>query len=1111
MVRHNFHPLLRDFLSKEIIFMSSGSGNLMRRTLILALSACFGCALLIAQSTTDGAVGGTVYDKSDAVVANAQIVVHHNGTNAEHTTTSDGQGYYRVNGLQPGTYTVTISAKSFADYKAEKVIVTVGSLTEISPHLAVGGTGEVVEVTAEAPQINYVSPDFSNTLDQTAVANLPINGGRWSNFALLTPGVVNDSGAFGLLSFRGISVLLNNNTFDGADNNQAFFSEERGRTRAGYSTPIEAVQEFQVNTSNYSAEYGRSAGGVVNTVSKSGTNSLHGTGYFKDRDNDWGAFNEFTQLNAPNGSGGFTNVPFKPTDWRKIAGFGVGGPLVKDKLFFYVAYDWYHHNFPGVAVTSNPNAFFAAPSTATIATLASRLGVTTAQATTIYNSDLAGLNTMLGQVPREGDQNIFFPKIDWTVNSKNHASFSFNRMRWSSPAGVQTASAVTRGIASFGNDFVKDTWGVAKLDTSITPSLLNEIRFQYGRDFEFEFAQAPTPYELSNLVNTPTFTNPLGLPPSVSITNGFTFGVPNFLNRPQFPDESRLQTADTVTWSHGKHTFKFGFDASHIEDNAQNLFSGFGVYSYTSLLAYFSDLNKPDTCSGVPCYASYNQGLGLVGTDFTSNDYAFFVADDWKVRPRLSLSFGLRWEYQQMPHVLTSLVNPQVPQTGQMPSDMNNFGPRAGFSYDIFGNGKTVLRGGYGIYYGRVINSTIFNALTVTGVAGSQITVNFVPTSAGAPVFPTILTNPSAAPGKSVDFFDSHFQNPQVHQMDLTLERDMGWGTVLRLSYLGSLGRELPDFVDVNLCGGIGVTVTGAASANCTAANAPGTVTYKITNGGPLGSGTYSTLLFKGPRPNAAFGQMTDFFSGITSNYQAFVVQVSHRMNHHVQFDASYTWSHALDFGQNETTFSSANALLVPNNIGLEKGNSIFDVPNRFVANAIINSPWKRSGIAGWFVNNWELAPIVQVQNGLPYTLGVSGNAPGGVQGSINGSGGSNRIDILGNNSFRMPLTVEPDLRVSKSFTFQERYKLELMAEFFNIINKQNVTAVNTTGYIVATSPVTTASGNVACSNAAPCLNFNVGSPSTGFAPLFGTITNTNSSIFLPTPRQISLGVRVSF
>jgi hypothetical protein len=1082
--------------------MKSRFWSSIQRLVTVALLVISSSALLVAQSTTDGAIGGTIYDSSGAVVPNAKITVHNKGTDAEQTVISDASGYYRVTSLKPGAYTVSVSGGSLAPFRAEEVIVSVGSVTDLSPRLKVGGTAETVDVTAEVPQINLTSQEVATTLNQEAISNLPINGGRWSNFSLLTPGVVSDSNAFGLLSFRGISTLLNNNTVDGADNNQAFFSEERGRTRAGYSTPKVAIEEFQVNTSNYSAEYGRSAGGVVNTVTKSGTNQIHGEGYFFDRDNDIGAANPFTQIQVQNPSGTFSPVNFKPTDWRKIAGFGVGGPIIKDTLFFFVAYDWYRHNFPGTAAPSNPTAFFAPPTAATLSTLATRLGVTTAQAQTIYTNDLAGLNSMLGPVARTGDQNILLPKLDWQINQKNHASFSFNRMRWSSPAGIQTAATVTRGIDSFGDDFVKDTWGVAKLNTFFTPTLGNELRFQYGRDFEYELSQQPSQYELANLVNSPTFTNPLGLPPTVSITNGFTFGVPNFLQRSKFPDEIRNQIADTVTWTHGKHSLKFGLDVSHVDDNGQNLFNGFGSYSYSSLLSYFSDLNKPNTCSGKPCYTSYSQGLGLPGVEFSTNYYSFFAADDWKILPRLSLSLGMRYEYQQMPDPIPSLVNPLEPRTAQMPSDMNNWGPRVGFAWDIFGRGKTVVRAGYGIYYGSTITSTLFNALTVTGAPGSQVSLSFTPTATGAPVFPQILTSLNGV-GRNIDFFDSNFQNPQVHQFDMSVEQDIGWNSSLQVSYLGSLGRELPTFVDTNV-----------------ATNNISSITYQVLNGGPLGSGTYTTALFRPfsatqARPNANFGAMSDIVSGVNSSYNALAVEVKHRMSHNIQFGANYTWSHAIDFNQNQTTFSSTNSFLFPNSIAAEKGNSQYDVPNRFVLNAIVNSPWKKNGWLGVFTNGWEFAPIYQIQNGLPYTLSVSGNAPltgplppGASLGSINNSGGTNRIDILGNNSFRMPMTWLTDMRIAKNFSIRERYKIELLTDIFNVANKQNVMSVNNTGYFVSTGAVSTPSGTVTCSAVAPCLNFNVNN---SFSPLFGTTTGVNNSNFLYTPRQIQLGARIHF
>jgi len=253
------------------------------RSIRLLLTLLFCCLLLssitaFGQSTTEGAIGGTVVDPQNKVIRSADVTVRNTGSNQAFNVKTDETGYFRVGGLQPATYTVTVIAEGFAPYKAAKVIVTVGSLTAVTPHLTIGTT-EQVDVTAETPLINVTSADFAPTLNETAIENLPINGGRWSSFVLLTPGVVSDSSGFGLVSFRGMSTLLNNVTVDGADNNQAYFSEERGRTRAGYSTAKVAVQEFQVNTSNYSAEYGRSAGGVINTVTKSGGNQLHGEAF----------------------------------------------------------------------------------------------------------------------------------------------------------------------------------------------------------------------------------------------------------------------------------------------------------------------------------------------------------------------------------------------------------------------------------------------------------------------------------------------------------------------------------------------------------------------------------------------------------------------------------------------------------------------------------------------------------------------------------------------------------------------------------------------------------------------------------------------------------------
>jgi len=1092
-----------------------------------------------AQGTTEGAIGGTVMDSTGAVVPKAQITVHSNATNAEKNDSASDSGNYRVTNLQPGSYTVTITAPNFSPYQSKDVIVQVGLTTDISPKLGLGTVASEVIVTApEAPEVNTTSPDFAPIVDNVAISNLPINGGRWSDFALLTPGVVNDSSGFGLLSVRGQSTLMNNNTIDGADNNQAFFSEERGRTRAGYSSAKAAVQEFQVNTANYSSEYGRATGAVINTVTKSGTNELHGEGYFYDRDNAWGAANAFTTMPVQTSPGVFTSTNFKPVDRRLMYGFGVGGPIIKDKLFFFLAFDRYDRNFPGFGVASNPTAFFAAlcPSNQTAGTFCAnqvtvaqhvaRLPVvagcantatpppgcpTAAQeatALTDYNNVLAFWSGESGNVARKGTQNIFFPKLDWNITSRNHASFEFNSMRWYSPNGIQTSGAVFDGIASFGNDWVRDTWGVARLDTYFTNNLTNEFRFQYGRDFEFEHPQAPTTAEQNVLLknsNFPGYTNPLGLPPDVFVTNGFDIGVPTFLDRPAYPDERRQQYSDTVIYAKGKHAIKFGVDFTHVNDNTQNLRFQYGSFSYTNLVNFTSDFFAPNSCGGTAtaagttqCYTSYNQAFGPLGVTLATDDLGFFVQDDWKILPHFTLNLGLRWDKEFLPKPFPNLVNPAVPQTGIFPSNNHDFGPRVGFAWDIYGTGKSVLRGGYGIYYGRIINSAIYNAMINTGLPTGQLQYTFSGGSLTAgPAFPEIL---NAAPTgattakPAVVYFDPNFKLPETQEMDLTYEQQIGWNTVLSVSYLGSLGRHLPDFIDTNI---------GPSTSN---------ISYIVvdpTGTGPLKTGTTVTLPLYSTRLNANFNSMTDIISGVNSNYQAGVLQLNHRLSNSVQFNMSYTWSHSLDYGENATTFTDTNDVVSPGNVKAEYGNSIFNIPNRFVGSAVIRSWWRKEGWVDKVVGGWELAPIYQAQNGLPYSLTTSGSAPGSLPGGGGPNGSGGKTYFLGRDTYHLPNTKVLDVRLSKRFTFHDRYTIEAIGEAFNIFNHQNYTSSQATGYFVSTSAIQLPGGaSQACSAAAPCLNFNYNSST--FAPVFGTLTNSNSN-FAYSPRQIQIAFRFLF
>src|SRR5713101_5286044 len=644
---------------------------------LLVLAVCALSAM--AQSNTTGAINGSVTNPNKEVVTGATITAKNNGTNKEATATTDDNGGFKITNLDPGTYTVTVNASGFAPFTNGGIVVEVGRSTPIEVGLSLQGVTGTVQVTAEAPVINNSSQDFTSNVNQTTINESPINGRRWSNFAILTPGAVPD-GTFGLISFRGISGLLNNNTVDGGDNNQAFFAEERGRTRIPYVISQASIREFQVNTSSYSAEYGRSAGGVTNAVTKSGTNEWHGGAFLYDRNNKWGTRNPLA-TNSVLVNGVFTPVGIKPVDVRYQFGGNVGGPIVKDKAFFFFSYDQQRRNFPGLARFIQPDILNLS---ATSRTAITARGVTSAQ----VDSTLTFLNSLSGTLPRRGDNLIFLPKVDWHINSNNVLTATYNWLKWDSPAGIQTQATNTRAKDNFGDDFVRAKFFNLRLASTISSKLVNEARFQYGQDFEYEFSQPPLPGEPTTAPAYQGVTTAGTRSPQTFINNTFTFGVPEFLERPSFPDERRTQVADTLTYTTGNHTLKFGGDVNHVKDIINNLrFSG-GEFNYTGgnglndfIVDYVNfttsgairalstgtlTTNPLGRCVGTTrragkCYAgSFNQGFGVLGLTLNTNDYNFFFQDDWRVSPKLTLNLGMRYEYQQNPTNTAARINPAL-------------------------------------------------------------------------------------------------------------------------------------------------------------------------------------------------------------------------------------------------------------------------------------------------------------------------------------------------------------------------------------------------------------------------------------------------------------------
>jgi hypothetical protein len=1126
-----------------------------------------------AQSSSQGSIAGTVFDSTGAVIPGATVTIHNNGTNAEIVLNADDSGYYKAPLLDPGTYTVTVKSANFTAYRATGVVVQISQTTNIEPKLSAGSEGTVVEVVASAPVINTEAPDFSSNLNQHAIQDIPINIRRWSALAMTTPGVVSDTSGFGLVSVRGQSTLLNDVLIDGADDNDAYWSEERGRTREAYSTSETAIREFAVNTGVYSSEFGRATGAVINSVTKSGTNQFHGQLYFYDRQSSWGAYNPSTLISVPTYTAGNpfptgikNNVNVKPEDLRKIYGGTVGGPIIKDKLWFIYTYDQHTRIFPFIGGPKSPATFFQAadtalngsaacnltgPNTATgygaftgtetatnggfaggqdaqACALAAREGLGTyAAGATAYNNGLLGLLGDQGQVPRAGYQEINTPKLDWQVNSKNHVSFMYHRLNWDDPGGVQTGTSGYYGLDSEGNDFVHVQYGLAKWSSQITPTVTNEVLYQYGRELLAETQQAFSAYESAN------FTSATGnvpyLPSVDTSTNGLSLGAPYYAFRLAYPDERKWEIGDTLYWSHGNHSFKFGGDVLHNWDKTNALSgaqtegisitsSGNGGYYYPAIGNLLADINSKGvagTCNstgsasstslGSPsvvgtngCYAGYVQAFGNAAYFITTLDWSAFVQDNWKFSPRLTLELGVRYDYEKLPAESAALVNPGIQDTpghtptANLPSDKNNFGPRVGFAYDVYGTGKTVLHGGYGLFYGRILNGTLLATRQSSGVtSGSQFTfaAGFTPTSTGAPTFPNNLTSataPGVTPGAY--YLDKNLQNPQASEYDLTLQQDLAHHNILSISYLGSSGQHEPNFINTNLnnatIGTATITVTGAGS--------------------PIPAGTYTIPQYVKPYANTAYTNITDVVSNVNSAYNAFVAEIQNRSYKMVQFDFNYTWSHTLDYAQNTSTGTATegwqDAALNPRQ---NYGNSDFNVPNRFTGYVLFNVPnYARNGSPlGYIINGWSIDNNFQIQSGIPYSLTLT-SEPTTQQavssGNIFGTGGPTWIPSIlpgaGRNKWEQPRAIVDDAHLQKAFNFTDRYNLAIFANMFNVANHKNATSINTTGYAV------TAGTNTGT------LTYN----GTG-ATAFGTVAAYDQEGFLYTQRLIEIGAKFNF
>ena len=1041
-----------------------------------------------AQGPVDGALRGTVRDPFGRGIPGSLIELTDESTGLRAQLHTDNRGEFFAAHLAPDSYLVTVTAAGFSSAELSHVTISLGSLGVFEQRLAVARMTEQITVTAD----DLAAPgSFANVISSLELTGLPVDGRRWQSLALLLPQVNPDSEAAdtGLLSFRGLSPTQNSSQIDGVSSDQSYsatpagsgtdttgaaddetgaeslrsFSQGAGQGRhpgAAYTFSEAAVHEFRVSGQNDSALNGHAAGGVISTVSRSGGNDLHGTAFFLLRESAWAATNPYSI--ATTFHDGVTTTNFvKPHDLRQQFGGSLGGPVVHDHLFFFYAFDAQRRGFPAISTPQSP-AFYALTPTQ-LALLGNR-GVQSRAVTAALNY----LDSLTGTVSRRADQTVNFAKLDWQARASHRFSIEENRARSTAPAGLRTAAVVNRGRSSFGNNVVRVDSLLARWTWTPSPRFSNEVRVAYGRDLHREQPQTPLPQEPAISAG--------GFAPEVNIgPQGFIFGTPASVSQGPAPEEHRVQTAEIATLSLGHHLLQFGADYSHVNDQVELLPNAAGTFHYDSgatgghdggLVDWITDFtfgvnSYPNgACPSITaavhygCFRSFSQSFGSRSITFNTGEWAAFLQDDWRVRNGLKLGIGLRYEYEYLP--LPQQPNPEldaifgrVGATSVFPEDRNNLGPRVSLSWAPAGERRGVVRLAYGVYYGRVPGAMIRSALVNTATPSSVTRVRILPTTTtGCPQIANqgfgypcaFIAAPPAgvAATTSVTAFDRRFRTPMLQQATVAFERSFGRSVTASASYLLNLNRQLPNALDINI--------------------APSTLFKSFAlQGGTRQAGVQDGDTFEVPlytqRVSTRFGPVTDIISNANGTYNALVLEARGHTRAGLDVRASWTWSKAIDFGQNTGAVPPADGQFDPFNVRYDKALSTLNHPHRVVA-SVVWSPEVRikEMLARRLAQGWSLAAIGGENSGRPYSYDIFGGTRlSGGRESINGSGGLVYLPTVGRNVLRLPDTTNVDLRLSRSVHLHDRAQLRAFAEVFNVANHVNISSVSQRAFLVGT------------------------------------------------------------
>jgi Carboxypeptidase regulatory-like domain/TonB dependent receptor len=996
--------------------------------------------LSFSQDAATGAIHGTVLDPTGSRIAKASIVAINSATGVRYATTSDSEGRFVLDFLPPGDYSARAVAQGMSPQISLPLHVDIGAAAELEFRLTIAGVQENVTVSG-APKLVDTQPSAVSTLvDERAIADLPLNGRRFSDLMLLSPGVTQDprsltSSTNGDLSFGGLRGFQNSFLVDGGDFNNAFFAQARGLYRAPYQFSNEVVQEFRVSSNSYGAELGRAGGAVVNVVTKSGSNHWHGSGLYYIRDSGFGADDAFmpsapTPCGAPASSGAL-----QPHGRQQQGGATLGGPIQKNKIFLFAGFDQHYFHVPNVVEFLN-GTLQVCPQAGTGPYTP---GDYEASDQALVFAAASQLNSLAGSFPAAQIGNAAYAKLDINLTPRNQLALRYNSSRYwgSNNVFLDPASPVTYdSISDNGEETVSTDTGSAALTSGLSTRLISHLRAQFSRDLRQSY----------------TNTND----PLIKVTD-IIDGIGRSDQLPRATREHRAQLAETLSFDGSRNSFKFGGDSliTWIYDFFPSQQSGeylFDIIKVNPFTFEPQEAGLPLTplrayAHAVPHY--YLQNFGPSSSNPNSNDYAAFAQDTIRVTDHLALNLGVRWDLQTFT-TAGLLSNPLFPPSGKVPFKPYNFAPRAGLAYSIGKNHPLVVRAGYGMFYVRI--PQIYNSAIATenGITDAQVFLNNTDYY-DHQVFPTYpnplvscsLYGPSCnlpsgftqGVTNDVSAFAPNFVTPRVQQTSITLEREVAGKTTIAISYLYVHGEHLIRALDVNLPLPVALTYPIFDS------------TGSIFQGGYYTVDSFATWQFTQSltcpfppcinplgRPIAQLGAIDEFQSAASSVYNGATLAINRRMARGTYLRLSYTYAHAIDDGQDALVAGEPATVQNSYQPNAERGPSVTDQRQRFVAAFSLEPrPFHREHqFLGHVFNDWKISSIVTAGSGRPVNATVSGDP------NQDGNYDNDRLPGYSRNAFTGPDYASTDLRLVRKIRVGHAYRLDFTADSFNLFNHDN-------------------------------------------------------------------------